>query len=177
MNQGEVVVYLKGDGKHLTAEIKNAEGVVSSFTKTVDKQTGSVQDKFRDFGKKLTGAGQKLSLAITAPIAAVTAFSVKSASDMEQWGVSFETMLGSVERGQKLLSDIKDFARITPFNQSELIEGAKKLLAYNIEAGKIIPTLSSLGNIAAGVGMDKLPQLILAFGQVRLRHGAMGGFF
>ena len=93
--------------------------------------------------------------------------SVTAGAQMEQWTVSFETMIGSADRANKLLADIREFAKKTPFNQKDLIEGSKSLMAYGIEAEKILPTLNSLGNITAGVGKDKMPQLILALGQVR----------
>jgi tape measure domain-containing protein len=76
-------------------------------------------------------------------------------------------MLGSAEKAKQLLKEISDFAVKTPFQLPELVEGSKKLLAYGLEADKLLPTLKNLGDIAAGVGTDKLPQLILAFGQVK----------
>jgi len=92
---------------------------------------------------------------------------LKGATDFEQSRVAFETMLGSADKAKKMLKEVSDFAAKTPFELPEVVTGAKQLLAYNIEADKIIPTFKALGNIAAGVGKDKLPQLILAFGQVK----------
>lgn len=94
-------------------------------------------------------------------------FAVDSASDFQQSRIAFETMLGSAAGAKKMLRDVSDFAQKTPFELPEVVTGAKQLLAYNVEADKIIPTFKALGNIAAGVGKDKLPQLILAFGQVK----------
>lgn len=167
MNQGEVVVTLRVDGSKLVAGIKDAEGQVKSFTKNVDGESNSIKSKLESFGHSFTNLGRNMSLALTAPVTAFAAFSAKSASDMQQWTVAFETMLGSASKASTLLEDIRKFAATTPFNQSDLIQAAKSLLAYNIEAEKIIPTLNTLGNIAAGVGTDKMPQLILALGQVR----------
>lgn len=122
---------------------------------------------------KMAGAVAVGQLAVTAFTSAASKlldagkFAIQSASDFEQNRIAFETMLGSADKAKKLLKDVSDFAAKTPFELPEVVTGAKQLLAYNIEAEKLIPTFNALGNIAAGVGKDKLPQLILAFGQVR----------
>lgn len=92
---------------------------------------------------------------------------VQAGANFEQTNVAFETMLGSAERAQKLLSDLNTFALKTPFELGALRQSSKELLAFGIKGDDIIKTLTTLGNISAGVGMDKLPQLTLAFGQVR----------
>lgn len=104
---------------------------------------------------------------ITGAFALVAKSAVNIASNYEQSRISFETMLGSGKDAGKLLKDISDFARKTPFDLPQVVEGSKRLLAYNVAGKDIIPTFKMLGNIAAGVGTDKLPQLILAFGQVK----------
>lgn len=85
----------------------------------------------------------------------------------EQNSIAFKSMIGNAEEAKTLLKDISKFARQTPFELPEVQEGAKRLLAYNVAAQDIIPTFQMLGDIASGVGKDKLPQLILAFGQVK----------
>lgn len=62
---------------------------------------------------------------------------------------------------------MSEFAKATPFELTGLREQSKLLLAYGFSASEIIPTLTSLGNISAGVGVDKLPRLTYALGQVR----------
>jgi hypothetical protein len=39
----------------------------------------------------------------------------------------------------------------------------KKLLAYGFSQTEVLGELKKMGDIAAGVGMDKLPQLTLAY--------------
>lgn len=94
-------------------------------------------------------------------------FFARSAGKFEQVQIAFETMLGSAEKAKILLEEITQFAKITPFQLTGLLESSKRLLAFGFSAKQILPTLESLGNISAGVGRDKLPQLILALGQVR----------
>lgn len=101
-------------------------------------------------------------------------FALQSASDFEQNRIAFETMLGSADKARKMLKQLSDFAARTPFELPEVVSGAKQLLAYGISADKILPTFKALGEIAAGVGKDKLPFLTLAFGQVATKGHLAG---
>ena len=100
-------------------------------------------------------------------LAAGIGYLLKQAGDFEQTEVAFEVLTQSTAKAKKLTSDLIDFAQKTPFELKGLFESTKQLLAYGIESENMIKTLTALGNIAAGVGKDKLPQLTLAFGQVR----------
>ena len=88
-------------------------------------------------------------------------------SQLEQSQIAFEVMIGSVDKARQHMEDLKKFALVTPFAFGDLVQQSKRIQAYGIEIENVIPTLTTLGNIAAGVGMDKLPNLTLAFGQTR----------
>lgn len=85
----------------------------------------------------------------------------------EQFRVSFSTMMGSIGQGNLMLKNLYDFAATTPFEIEEVVNAGKKLMAMGISARDVLPTLRTLGDVAAGVGTEKLPQLILAYGQVQ----------
>lgn len=85
----------------------------------------------------------------------------------EQSLIAFTTMSGSAIVARKEMDDLKNFAAKTPFTFPEVLTGAKQLQAYGEQVQDLIPDLNMLGNIAAGVGKDRLPFLILAFGQVQ----------
>jgi len=97
----------------------------------------------------------------------ITSAAIGFNSQLEQASISFTVMTGSAELAQTTLNELKDFAAETPFDFPDLLEGSTRLMAYGTEAKNLIPTLEILGNIAAGVGRDKMPELILAFGQVQ----------
>lgn len=147
----------------------SAEKGLSGLDKTVQQTTSSIGN--------IQASIQKTALAFGGLAAGIGAFGVaaiKGAGQFEQFNVAFETMLGSSSKAKKLLSDIEQFAVKTPFELPQLVEGSKRLLAYNVAAKDIIPTMQTLGDISAGVGTDKLPQLITAFGQVRAKGKLMG---
>ena len=99
---------------------------------------------------------------------------IESAGSVEQYRMAFGTLTGSAEVGKKTLEDLFNFAKTTPFEIPTLLQESKKLLAYGIEAENLNHTLTLLGNVAAGVGMDKLPQLTLAFGQIKAKGRLTG---
>jgi len=109
---------------------------------------------------------QYIGIAAAASSAAI-GYLLNKAGEDEQTKIAFETMLGSAELAEEKLKELKEFALKTPFELVGLKDATKRLLAYGFEADRLIPTLSALGDISAGVGQDKLPLLILALGQVR----------
>ena len=90
----------------------------------------------------------------------------------EQWSIAFETLLGSGENAQKMLEDIKTFAAETPFELPGLVESSKQLIAFGFQQEEIIDTMRRLGDIAAGVGTDKLPTLVSSLGKIRTKGRA-----
>lgn len=116
-------------------------------------------------------AKRSILLIGTGVVALGTVF-LKAAGDMEQSEIAFETMTGSAEKAQKLLEELTTFAATTPFDMKGLIENSKRLLAFGFASDEIVTKMGTLGDIAAGVGRDKLPTLVAAFGKVRVKGKA-----
>lgn len=107
-------------------------------------------------------------------LAIMTKGAVEAGAQFEQTNIAFNTMIGDAGLAQQTLTNLAQFASRTPFQLTQLEQASKQLLAYGISAKDLIPTLKTLGDIAAGVGMDKLPELILAFGQVQAKGHLAG---
>lgn len=156
-----------------------AQAQIKAVITAEDRASSVLSGVGASFGK-LAGAmavGQLAANAITSAIDAVASASksvLDSAADFEQSRVAFDTMLGSADKARVMLKQLSDFSLKTPFTFPEVVTGAKQLLAYGISAEKILPDLKALGDIAAGVGRDKLPFLTLAFGQVATKGKLMG---
>lgn len=147
--------------------------IVISAKDEASKVLGNFKDKMSDISKDI----QKGALALTGLGAAtglVAKQFVDAASFMEQQRVSFQTLTGDIATGQKTLNDLVEFAKKTPFEIPQILEQSKRLLAMGTTADELIPTFRALGDVAAGVGMEKLPQLVLAFGQIQARGRLMG---
>jgi len=90
-----------------------------------------------------------------------------AAAAWEQYEIRFNRMAGSVEGGRKMLEDLIDFAQRTPFTIPQLADAEVQARAFGFANEELIGILQDVGDAAANVGMDKLPRIILALGQMR----------
>ncbi len=68
--------------------------------------------------------------------------------------IAFGTFLGSAEKADALMSQLIHTAAVTPFEMSEVANGAKMLLAYGVAAEDVNSTLIKLGDLSAGLGQS-----------------------
>ena len=113
----------------------------------------------------LVGAGVGLTSLATQAVHAATSF--------QDAKISFEVMLNSAEKGSKILNDIVQLATETPYRSDELIGVGKQLLGFGYDAEQVIPTLTRLGDVAAGTGTP-IQRIVNAFGQVKVAGRLMG---
>lgn len=100
---------------------------------------------------------------------------INEAARVESLTTSFEVMSGSAEKGRVALQQLQQVAMDNPVLGLEQVqEGGKRLLAMGTSIEQVAPQMKMLGDIAGGVGADKLPQLVTAFGQVQTKGKLMG---
>jgi tape measure domain-containing protein len=135
---------------------------------TIAKELGAKADPAaeragKSAGEKFTSGlktgigkvGQVLKLGVLAGGAAVAAAGVvgiKTAAEMETANIAFTTMLGSAEEAKKFLGDLSSFAAKTPFDLPGLQRSAQSLVSIGIESDKVIPIMTTLGNVTSGMG-------------------------
>ena len=74
--------------------------------------------------------------------------------EFQQLEVAFTTLLQSKEKADVLMSQMVELAAKTPFDLQGVASGARQLLAYGFAAEDITDTLTRLGNVAAGLGLN-----------------------
>jgi tape measure domain-containing protein len=156
---------LFGGNQELSIVIK-ARDEASKVFSSVERNTSTLSKRMN----AASGASAAFAVAlggVTAAAGGLGLAALKAAAGAEQTRVAFTTMLGSAEKADTFIRDLIQFAKTTPFTLQGLETASKQLLAYGFAQEEVLPNLKALGNVAAGVGMDKLPNLILAFGQVR----------
>jgi tape measure domain-containing protein len=71
--------------------------------------------------------------------------------EFQQIENAIETITGSQEAMNGLMTEWKDLTLRSPFGLSEIAQSGKQLLAYGVEVGKVTSDIEMLGNIASGV--------------------------
>jgi tape measure domain-containing protein len=157
--------------------------VIDKSTKALNKIRAGVlgvsKAPFKAIGKGFSGISSVVKKITSLP-SLVTTFALSKLSGevidvtkkFEQWEIAFTTLTGSAENAKRLLDDIKEFAAGTPFELPGLVDSSKKLLAFGFQQEEIIDTMRRLGDIAAGVGTDKLPTLVASLGKIRTKGRA-----
>ncbi|WP_158544606.1 tape measure protein [Blastococcus sp. TBT05-19] len=109
----------------------------------------------RGISGTLSKLGKLAGAAFTAGLGAATAgagLGLKVAAEMETARIGFETMLGSAQKADAFLRDLQKFAAKTPFEFPELQTAASSLISIGIDASKVIPIMTTLGNVTSGMG-------------------------
>lgn len=77
---------------------------------------------------------------------------LQTAAANEQATISFSTMLGSAQKADAFIRDMKAFAAATPFEMSDLQQASSSLLSAGVNSSKIIPIMKTLGDVTSGMG-------------------------
>lgn len=91
---------------------------------------------------------------------------ITGAAQLEQLNIAFEVFLGSAEKAKRVVLDLRRFADVTPFETEQVNSAGRSLLAFGFTAQDLIPTLTKVGNVAAGTGKD-FGELALIYGKAR----------
>lgn len=158
---------------------------VSADTRDAERGMKQVQQQAKGLGAGL-GSIAKLAGGAVAALGGIAAakrlFSAaKSAvvdfnASMEQSQIAWSTMLKSEDAAKRMLADLQQFAKETPFDFPELEEGSRRLLAMGFNARDVIPMMTTLGDAAAalGLGTEGVNRLGLAIGQMRAKTKVSG---
>ena len=134
-----------------------------------DKPLKKVENSFKILQRSALVVGASVGVA-----AAKIGLLVNEAGKLEQTEIAFATLLGSSEEAKLRLEELFEFAKTTPFTIPGILEESKRLLAFGFAGNELTDVMNKLGNIAAGVGTDKLPFLVKAFADVRSAGRLMG---
>jgi len=144
----------------------------ANFTSALDRASA----RFEQMSGKMLAGGAALSAGVTAPLAMLGNAAVGMASQLQTAEIGFTTMLGSAERAGSFLEELKDFAARTPFEFPDLVTAAQRMMALGFEAKDVVPTMTAVGNAAAGLGggADLINRITLALGQMRAKGKVSG---
>jgi tape measure domain-containing protein len=134
--------------------------------KEFDQGLKRAENNLKRFGDRLNSLGTRLTVGFSVPMALAGVGAVKLAADLEQTKIAFEVMTGSAEKAGKMVENLQKMAAKTPYETGDLLDSAKTLMLFGVEAEKVQGMLQMLGDVASG-SSEKLRALTLAFAQVQ----------
>ena len=132
-------------GAHVSGAIGGIRGVYGALDSLTQKASSLAVVKFGSLislataGLGVTGLGLKVA---------------KLGAHAETTRLSFQTMLGSIEKGDAMMASLDRFSNSTPYSGDQVNQAAKTLLAFGVAAGSVETELRKIGDVAAGTGKD-----------------------
>jgi tape measure domain-containing protein len=148
--------------------IRDFERINREATVTAAAVSGKFSAAFASTIPLLAG----FAVAVGAGLGALTVFGLKATAELEQTQISFNSLLGSAEKGKRVFADLQQFAAITPFEFPDVAGAAQRFFAFNDAVGlsddAVREFLTTLGNVASvtGGGAQALNSVTLAMGQI-----------
>lgn len=104
-------------------------------------------------------------------------YAVKAGGDLQSVQVAMTNLLGSAGKAEGFIKELQNFSAHTPFEFNDVTKASQKFLAFGFTAEQIIPTLTAVGDAAAGVGagQDGVNRLTLALGQIAAKGKLASG--
>jgi tape measure domain-containing protein len=87
--------------------------------------------------------------------------------NFEQFEASLKTILGDADKAKKLIGELAEFARTTPFELPELQAATRSLLSYGFESEKLIDTLKRVGDVSSALSLN-INELAVIYGKSRV---------
>ena len=152
---------------------------MSDGLNSLTRKTFRIPVKILDYATRPLRGLQNMLFSIKGLVAAITAgFAAQQlvinpinvADAYSSAKISFSTLLGE-SQGQQMMDNLDQFAKATPFNTTNVIENAQKMLAMGWDAESIIKDMEIIGNAAAATGkLDTgLESIVRAMSQIKTK--------
>jgi tape measure domain-containing protein len=144
--------------------VKRASASVKRMGSDVQSVGMKASAAFKRFGDSVIAKAAKIGAAL-AGIGFVK-MAISSAAEMQQDIITIKAFLGSLEKANALMAQLREFAKTTPFQLKDIVAATKQLLAFGFALEDINNTLFVLGNLAAMSGAS-LQELAQIFGKIK----------
>jgi tape measure domain-containing protein len=148
-------------------------GNASHLEKTLKSVKGSLSDLGGAGVKALTTGLTALGAAGAAGIGAFIVTSSQAAASIEDLAIQFEVLTGSAAKSKELLAQFREEEKKSALSTQDYAEGAKLLLANNVQYEKLLPILRMVGDVSLG-NAERFGRLSLAMAQISAK-GKLAG--
>lgn len=149
----------------------------------VDVQVNSQQavSRIRDVNNASRAAQSSVNGLKDAVSGLVGAFSAAQAirfvfgktAEIESQIKSLQVLTGSLQQAKQIISELQQLGAVTPFTSTELIDAAKRLNAFGVQAKDVVETTRRLADVSGATGAE-LQGLVTAYGQVQAKGRLQG---
>lgn len=118
----------------------------------------------------------KRALAVIGGATALKAFGsemIRVRGQFQAADTAIQTLLGSKEKADKLMAQVREYAKISPLEFSDVTSATQMMLGFNIEAEKVPRYLQAIGDVSMG-DTQSFNSLTLAFSQMTAAGKLMG---
>jgi tape measure domain-containing protein len=145
---------------------------IKDGTKTV---LSGIMNRIRAVGRALASPLGMLGIGVSAAglFEGLIKQPLEVSSEREQMQMGFATMLGSLDKAKTLMTELRNYANVTPFQTSTLADSTKMLLQYGVQMKDIVPDLKMLGDVSLG-NTEKFMELSHAFAEIQGRGKLTG---
>lgn len=154
----------------LEAEARRANEQLGRMKKTTD----DVNEAFRNSIPSVSSFKRAL-----ASVGGVYVFQqlardiIRVRGEMEQMEVAITSLVGSQDKADVLIKDLKDFARMSPLTIKDLMEATQTMIGFGVEVEKIPRFIRALGDVTLG-NSERFKSIALAFSQMTAAGRLMG---
>ena len=104
---------------------------------------------------------------------AAAKFVFAKTAEIESQTRSLQVLTGSVQQAKQIIQELQQLGAVTPFTSTELIDAAKRLQAFGVEAQNVVETTRRLADASGATGAE-LQGLVTAYGQVQAKGRLQG---
>ena len=128
---------------------------VSAKLGVINKNLGRINNSVKNLDTGFGGLTGKIAAVGSALGAAFGLRKIlQTASQVEQLGIRFQFLFGSVEEGNKAFQEMLDYASKVPFTLEQIQAGAGSLAVISKNADELAKNMQIVGNVAAVSGLD-----------------------
>ncbi len=167
MSGGEINFTIRANNENFLRALREAQAAV-------DQTVSAAENGGKDIDSVLSKLGQFASMtAIAAGVQKFVSQMVQVRSEFQAADTAIQTLLGSKEKADELMSKVREFAQISPLEFSDVTQATQMMLGFNIEAEKIPRFLQAIGDVSMG-NTNQFNSLTLAFSQMSATGKLMG---
>ncbi len=160
--------------RNLQREIINTENklkqlkVEASNWTAVSKSLDNISKKMKTVGDAVSELGTKF-LGLTATIGAGITYGIKYNAQLEKYEKTLTTLTGSAKEAQRIMEQIQEDAKTTPFDVAGLTQANQLLISTGLDAEESREVILALGNAvsATGGGNDELSRMAVNLQQIK----------